>query len=981
MSIARRAEERYLWMGLALMCGLSGCLESRTTRCGELYCPEGTTCASGLNRCVPPAHLAACQGLEDGASCALSEGSAAQCVEGVCLAVTCGDGLVMLDEVCDDGNTHSCDGCSADCRSTEQCGNGLVECAEQCDDGPRNAAAPNANCRLGCRRQRCGDGVVDDLSGEDCDGAPPAALDCHAFGYYGGALGCSTACRSDVAGCVGRCGDGVADVAELCDGAPPEGQSCLDFGYDVGNVYCGRLCTPTFNTCGRLGFSPMSYSGGGVYLYGAWGSSPSDIFAAGFAGSMLHYDGTSWAPMETGVDVSLYGVGGTGPNDVWAVGREGTLLHYDGGSWAAQASGTDVQLFAVWAYGPRDIFVGGRVETLPDGGEASVMLYSRGDGTWTKQRLPVRDGGEPYGIFSIWGSSPSDVFAVGAGEVVHFDGGSWSFMSIPEHIRENNRYLNSVWGSGPKDVFTVGELGLVLHYDGQTWTPMEAGVATLLNAVDGTGPNDVYAVGDEGVALHYNGTRWASLSSNSSLNLVGLSVKADQAIAVGTGTLTRFERGGPVASVITTGMTGAITGIWSDGPSNVVAASDEGEIFQFNGKTWSSVFTAEASLWSVWASGPNDIFVVGRYGTIVHYGGPTKGWTTMDSTAPEVLLNWVWGSGPNDVYAVGSEGTLLRYDGSSWTSISTGTTADLYGVWGSGASDVYVVGTGGTVLHRDGSAWSTLQTGTTVDFWAVWGADANEVLLFADLDGVYRLDGSTAVPTTVRSLQSFTFGSGTSPTNVFSVEYQGQGLSHFDGVDWASLRIPPKTLYSVFAKGNLAYVGASGGEILEVEQLCASRERHCSDRWDDDCDGLLNCADPDCAQASSCAAGGLCQPVDTLSCNSATSGSTAGGSPMLERYGCVPWVEAGRERAHRFVAPASGKVTIELSSSAALDVIIIGALASGACDPQGMCLGSTPRQGGARQVTFDAVVGETYWVMVDGPAAAIGPYGLQVSCP
>lgn len=981
MSIARRAEAHYLGMGLALMCWLSGCLESRTTRCGELYCPEGTTCASGLDRCVPPASLAACLGLEDGASCTLPESSAAQCVEGVCLAVTCGDGLVMLGEVCDDGNTVSCDGCSGDCHSTEGCGNGRVECKEECDDGPSNAATPNASCRPGCYRQRCGDGVVDKQSGEDCDGAPPPALDCHSFGYYGGTLGCSKSCSPDVAGCVGRCGDGVADSEELCDGAPPGGQTCLDFGYDVGNVYCGRLCTPTFNTCGRMGFSPMTYSGGGVFLNAAWGSSPSDVFAAGYAGSMLHYDGTSWTAMATGVDVSLYGVTGTSHTDVWAVGKAGTVLHFDGGSWAVQVSGTDTQLNTVWAYGPRDIFVGGRVETLPDGGEASLVLYSRGNGTWTRQRLPVRDGGEPYRISTIWGTSPTDVFAVGPGEVVHFDGGSWSFMSVPEQIHDAGIHLYSVWGSGPKDVFAVGGVGTILHYDGQAWTQMDAGVTSFLNAVDGTGPNDVYVVGDEGVALHYNGAHWASLSSNSAQSLVGLSVRGDQAIAVGTGTLTRFERGGPVTSVIATGMIGAVTAFWSDGPSNVVAVTDEGEIAQFNGKSWSSAFSAEASLWSIWASGPNDIFAVGGDGTIIHYGGPSKGWAVMDSPQTAFTLNWVWGSGPNDVYAVGSEGTLLRYNGASWSSITTGTTADLYGVWGSSASDVYAVGTGGTVLHRDGAGWSELQTGTSVDFWAVWGANANEVLLFADLNGVYRLDGTTAVPTTVRSLQSFTFGAGTSPTNVFSVEYQGQGVSHFDGVDWASLRIPAKTLYGVYAKGNRAYVGAAGGEILEIEQLCASKERHCSDRWDDDCDGLLNCADPDCAQASSCAAGGLCQAVDTLSCNSATSDSTAGGSPMLERYGCVPWVEAGRERAHRFVAPASGKVTLELSSAAELDVIVVGAFASGACDPHGLCLGAAARQSGTRQVTFDAIAGKTYWVMVDGPASVLGAYGLQVNCP
>ncbi len=964
------------------MCAVSGCLESRTTRCGELYCPEGTTCASELGRCVPPAQISACRGLDGGSSCEVAESTSSQCVAGVCLPVVCGDGIVMRGEACDDGNTSSCDGCSADCRSTERCGNGLVECAEQCDDGPLNADTPNASCRANCRRQRCGDGVVDDLSGEDCDGAPPSALDCQSFGYYGGALACSSACRSDMAACRGFCGDGVVDSAELCDGAPPTGQSCLDFGYDVGNVYCGRLCTPTFTTCGRLGFSPMTFSGGGVFLNTAWSTSEHDVFAAGYAGTILHSDGGPWVAMESGASVSLYGLGGTGPADVWAVGREGTLLHYDGVSWTAQEAGTTVQLNAVWASSATDVYVGGRVETLPDGGDRSVMLHWSGDGGWSHQSLPVRDGGDSYRVFSIWGSGPTDVFASAPGEMLHSDGHGWAFMTIPPSIHDGALYLYSVWGSGPRDVFVVGEAGTILHYDGQTWSAMESNVKSFLNAVDGTGPDDVYVVGDEGVALHSNGTHWAPLSSNSSRALSGVTAKGDQAIAVGPSALARFERGGPVASVLKTGMVGGVTSVWSDGPADIVAVSTQGEIAQFDGKTWLIRFVAPSGLWSVWGSGPNDLYAVGNDGAIVHSGGAGQGWALMSSPVPTTLLNWVWGSGPTDVYAVGEGGTLLHCDGVAWSSIATGTSAALYGVWGRSATEVYVVGEGGTVLRFDGARWAALDTGTSVSFSGVWGSGASELLLFADLNGVYRFDGSRAVPTTVRSLQSFTYGMGASATDVYSVEYLGQGLSHSDGVDWASLRIPSLTLYNVFARGNVVYAGADNGELLEVERLCASKERHCADRWDDDCDGALNCADSDCDGSPYCAAGGLCPMVDTLSCNSATSGSTLGGSPMLERYGCAPWVEAGRERAHRFVAPKSGPVTIELSSSAAeLDAIIVGAWASGGCDPLGQCLAITPRVSGPRRATFQAVAGQTYWVMVDGASSSEGAYQLQVDCP
>src|ERR1700755_800229 len=47
----------------------------------------------------------------------------------------CGDGIVGSDEVCDDGNIISGDGCSADCKSHETCGNHIIDKGESCDDG------------------------------------------------------------------------------------------------------------------------------------------------------------------------------------------------------------------------------------------------------------------------------------------------------------------------------------------------------------------------------------------------------------------------------------------------------------------------------------------------------------------------------------------------------------------------------------------------------------------------------------------------------------------------------------------------------------------------------------------------------------------------------------------------------------------------------------------------------------------------------
>jgi photosystem II stability/assembly factor-like uncharacterized protein len=78
--------------------------------------------------------------------------------------------------------------------------------------------------------------------------------------------------------------------------------------------------------------------------------------------------------------------------------------------------------------------------------------------------------------------------------------------------------------------------------------------------------------------------------------------------------------------------------------------------------------------------------------------GPTatSRWSIQTSGQPILAI---WGNSGSNVFAVGSEGTILHYDGTTWSTMTSGSTADLRGVWGSSGSDLFAVGTSGTVLH------------------------------------------------------------------------------------------------------------------------------------------------------------------------------------------------------------------------------------------------------------------------------------------
>ncbi len=240
---------------------------------------------------------------------------------------------------------------------------------------------------------------------------------------------------------------------------------------------------------------------------GVWGSSPSDVFVVGglwpTTGHIWHYDGTHWTAMSCpSAARTLLGVWGNSSSDVFAVGLSGTVLHYDGDSWSTMSSGTSWDLAGIWGSSASDVFAvgggsGGADATHDTPWSEFVILHYDGS------RWSTAYSGTSFELCGVWGSSATDVFAVGArgsagGNILHYDGSAWSPMSTNTPFD-----FFGIWGTSSTDVFATGSPGAILHYDGKSWTWLISGVTQGLSAVWGSSPSNVFAVGMSGTILHY----------------------------------------------------------------------------------------------------------------------------------------------------------------------------------------------------------------------------------------------------------------------------------------------------------------------------------------------------------------------------------------------------------------------------------------------------------------------------------------------
>ena len=131
----------------------------------------------------------------------------------------------------------------------------------------------------------------------------------------------------------------------------------------------------------------------------------------------------------------------------------------------------------------------------------------------------------------VWVGATTVFVAGSSGLIGRRDaGGAWCWAEVHPEVN-----WTAVWGAADDDVWFVGGEGVVVHYDGATFTTVDIGTGHVPNDVTGTGPDDVWIVGTGGMVRHFDGSVWTARDVAATDNVLTVfAVSSDEVWVGGT---------------------------------------------------------------------------------------------------------------------------------------------------------------------------------------------------------------------------------------------------------------------------------------------------------------------------------------------------------------------------------------------------------------------------------------------------------------
>lgn len=487
-----------------------------------------------------------------------------------------------------------------------------------------------------------------------------------------------------------------------------------------------------------------------ISLQTVFGLDDSHVYTSGEASGppFYEFDGTKWSSIASPGRDHLYGIWGPTPSSLWATGWCTEFLQLDlsmnSFSDAGCTSGA-AAYFSVWGSNPDNVFAVGSNSGL------STPLYGYYDG---KKWNSPNGIGVSVDMASVWGTGAESVYAVGEyGTILHYDGSTWTPVSGVPTVQR----LNGVWAASDSDVFAVGDFGTVVHYDGTSWTAQSSGVTDDLTGVWGFNGSDVYAVGLGGRILHWDGTSWTAEASPTTENLTAVTGAGNSVWAVGDA--------GAILRLVTTG--NPTPEIASISPDSAPPTQDA--TIQVNGKNFvsgstvrwngSDVSTAFVSSTQLTATIPQSDLSSAFPGNSMFPGG--WGEITVSSPAPQggISSGLVLAVVPPGFQLSASPGSVSVAQGASAT--STITVAAVGGFSGAVTLSATGLPSGVTASFAAGTSSET----QVVTFNASTSAAVTSAPVTVTITGSSgTLTATTTIDLSITAQPGFTAGSGGTTT-------------------------------------------------------------------------------------------------------------------------------------------------------------------------------------------------------------------------
>ncbi len=304
--------------------------------------------------------------------------------------------------------------------------------------------------------------------------------------------------------------------------------------------------------------------------------------------------------------------------------------------------------------------------------------------------------GLPEALLSITGTSPSDVWAVGADNgtgpiVMHYDGDAWARLST-----RTSGHLWTAHAVSSNDVFVGGASSTILRWDGADFSRMATpGLGRdSVYSIWASSPTSAYAVGGfggrAGFIWRWDGRAWARVPLPTGLPLreVGQNGLSDwpSFLSVWGDTAGR---------------------IWVVGANGAILRADDGEHFVVVPSG------THATLFTITGDGERVAIVGGDSASVALDG---EGMSPISDRSPSLLLP-IQGVSitPRAAYASGRLGLMLERQGNAWVKVSHGLSfaaQSLHATWIDSAGGVWAVG--GDVLDRSLGNGAMIHLGSKV---------------------------------------------------------------------------------------------------------------------------------------------------------------------------------------------------------------------------------------------------------------------------